>query len=287
MRPYVLSAAVLLAVAFAAPSADEDAKYEVKVAKFAPKGKSVNVTEKMTLKSATKISDADGNALMDAKMQKSSLRVYVEKTIDVDEKKSKQKKYTRTYEKAKDVENDESENKPYQGRTILFELSDGTYKLSAEGKPELGDSDLKELADEANKSEGNEDEALYPKNAVKVGETWKLPAKEIAKVFKELGMDPDTVKGEGKLTKAYKKDGKQWGTMTFVITFKATLGELKKADGQIKGTIDEVIDGVGTAGSASFKVSLKGKQTLEKDCQKFNLDSAIELGISVERGDVK
>ena len=38
MRRYVLSAAVLLAVAFAAPSADDDTKYEIKEANFVAKG---------------------------------------------------------------------------------------------------------------------------------------------------------------------------------------------------------------------------------------------------------
>src|SRR5262249_42479188 len=155
------------AVAFVAPSADDDTKYEIKVAQFVAKGKSVKTTEKTDVTSTVKVTDDNGNALMDTKNKKSMHRVYVEKTIELNEKKTKQKKYTRKYEKAKDVENDESENKPYQGRTIVYELSDGTYKLSAEGEPELGDSDLKELADEANKGDTNLEEALYPKKAVK------------------------------------------------------------------------------------------------------------------------
>jgi hypothetical protein len=287
MRRYVLSAAVLLAVAFAAPSADDDTKYDVKVAKFAPKGKSVKTSEKTDIKSTVKVTDDNDNAVMDTKTKKTLLRVYVEKTIDVDDKANKQKKFTRKYEKAKDVENDESENKPYHGRTIVYELSDGTYKLSAEGQPELSDTDLKELSEEANKPDSKLEEALYPKKAVKVGESWKLPGKDVAAYFKDLKMDVDTVKGEGKLVKAYKKDGKQWGTLEYAITFKSPLGEVKNADGELKATIDQPLDASSTAGKAVFKMSVKAKQTVEKDCKKFNVNVAVEATVNVEATDVK
>src|SRR5262249_11574207 len=172
-------------------------------------------------------------------------------------------------------------------RTIVYEKSDGSWKLSAEGNPELGESDLKELSEEANNDSGKVEDALYPKKAVKIDETWKLPAKEVAAYFKDLKMDVDTIKGEGKLTKTYKKDGKLWGTMQYVITFKSPLGEIKKADGEIKATVDEPIDGSSTAGKATFKVTIKGKQTVEKDCKKFNLDLVVNATITADAAEVK
>src|SRR5262245_59495898 len=210
MRPSVLSIAVLFAAALAAPKAtwadddkksDGDEKYTIKVARFTPKGTPLKANDKVTLKSFVKISDADGNLLMNADQNKSSLRVYEETTLEA--KEGKRTKFTRKYEKAKDVDNDEADNKPYHGRTVVYEKSDGKWSLKAEGTMELSQDDLKDLADQVKRSDRPQD-ALYPSKAVKVGETWKLDAKEFATLFDALKMNPDTVKGLGKLVKAHK-----------------------------------------------------------------------------------
>jgi hypothetical protein len=276
-----------IAALFASVLASADDSYTIKPAKFVAKGKSVKVTDKMTLTSVAKVTDKDNKLLNEDKSVKTSLEIFTEKTLAVDEKSSKRTKFSRTYEKAREVENDESETKPYQGRTILFVKSDGKWKLTAEGKPDLGDNDLDDLADEVNNSSGKSEEALYPKKAVKVGEKWTLSGKEIAEFFKELSMDPDSVKGEGKLLKAYKKDGQQWGTIEFVITFKSAFGELKKGSGELRATIDESIDGSTTAGKATIKITMSGKQMVEKDGKNLNVDLKVEMTINGDRVDVK
>jgi hypothetical protein len=294
MRPIVLSSAAAFAVALLiAPltwadekKAADDEKYTIKAAKFPAKGKSIKVNEKTVLKTVSKVSDADGNAVMDVNKTQTFLRVYVEKTLEVDDKANKRKKFSRKYEKAKDVENDESENKPYQGRTILFEKSDGDWKLSAEGNPELDASDLKDLSDQVNRGERPEN-AMYPKEAVKVGGKWTLNGKDVAKLFDTLKMDADTVKGDGKLVKAYKKGEQQWGTIEYVITFESELGPLKKVKGEMKAIVNEALDGSTTAGKAAFTIKWAGKQTIEANCQKLTVDFTLNITLDSERGDVK
>jgi len=284
MRPFVLSALALAAACvLAAPltradddKKSDDEKYTIKVAKFTPKGQPIKASEKVGVKSAVKITDGDGNLLMDVKQDKSTLRVYEEKTLEVTE--GKRTKYSRKYEKAKDVDGDESDNKVYQGRTIIYEKSDGKWSVTAEGKPELSEDDLKDLSEQVNRSDRPED-ALYPKKAVKVGDKWTLPAKETAKLFETLKMDPDTLKGEGKLVKAHKKGKQQWGTIEYVISFESDLPGLKKAKGTMKATIDQPIDGSSAESKGTFAIKWAGKQSVEQNCMKFNVDFAIDLKV--------
>jgi len=293
MRPIVLSFAVLFAVALAAPRAtwadddkksDDDEKYTIKGAKFVANGKSAKINEKATITSVAKVLDDEGNAILDKKSTKTMYRVYVEKTLGVDDKDEKRTKYTRKYEKAKDVEGDEAENKPYQGKTVVFERSNGKWSLESEG---LGASDLSELTEETNKETDKASEIFYPKEAVKVGGKWKMNGKEVAKFFDELKMKPESVKAEGKLVKAYKKGKQQWGTLEYLITFEADLGEIKKAKGELKVTTDQAIDASTTAGKASFTVKIAAKQTMEQNCKKFTVDVAITGDFVVETTDVK
>src|SRR5262245_43619246 len=226
MRPYVLCAALFAVALFVArptraddkKSADDDKKYTITPTHFPAKSKSLECAVSTTAVTTTKVIGGDGNVLREQKDNWSSERAYVEKTLDVDGKAKTRKKYSRAYEKATDLEGGQAEDKPFSGRTILFEKSDDNWKVSAEGKPALNDDDLKELADAA-RMEAQSIDFIYPKKAVKVGEKWKQAAKDVAKYFVEFAMDPDTVKAEGKLVKVYKKGKQQWATIEHVITF--------------------------------------------------------------------
>src|SRR4051794_8350592 len=88
MRPFVLSVLALCAAVLAAPltraddeKKSQDEKYTIKVAKFTPKGKAMKANEKLSMSSAVKVSDNNGNVLMNVKEAKSTLRVYEEKTL--------------------------------------------------------------------------------------------------------------------------------------------------------------------------------------------------------------
>jgi len=218
MRPYVLSAAALFVVALIAPAltraedkkADDklevdDKAVTIKAPSILPKGKSIKVTEKSTRKEVVKFGDVNLNK------EKKTTLVFVEKTLDVDEKENRRTKFSRNYEKAKEVEGDESSSLPYHGRTVIATKKDDKWEVSAEGKPALDEDDMqvKELVEHINQSEKRQD-ALYPKKPVAVGGKWTMDAKEVAKLFEgsPVKVDTDSIKGEGKLLKVYKKGGK-------------------------------------------------------------------------------
>src|SRR4051794_34857997 len=103
MRPYVLCAAALFAVALVVarpsraddkkPSDDDSKKYTVKPPPTPAKGKSVKVNEKTTVKEASKFGD------LNLKKQKQLVHVYVEKTLEEGDKTNTRKKFSREYEK--------------------------------------------------------------------------------------------------------------------------------------------------------------------------------------------
>jgi len=290
MRPSLLFAAALFAAAVVVASptwaddkkVDDDKTFTIKAPPILAKGKSVKVNEKVTIKEASKLGD------LNLKKQKEQLHVYVEKTIDADDKATTRKKFSRAYESAKEIEGDESTKLPYHGRTIIAESSDGKWELTAEGKPALDSDDLKELSERINRSEKAQD-ALYPKKAVAVGGKWTMDSKEVAKLLDSpiVKIDADSIKGEGKLVKAYKKGDVQWGTLEYVITFESTVLQFKGLKGEVNATIDQPLDGSSQASKAVSKVKLSGKGEVEFNCMKVNYDIAVEQASEAEVTDVK
>ena len=289
MRLSVLSLAALCAAVAAAPltrAEDEkksDEKYTIKVARFPAKGQPIKADETIQQDAKVTVTDGDGNVVMDAKEDKTAVRVYVEKTLSVAN--GKRTRYSRKFEKATDKAGGESENKPYQGRTIVFEKSDGKWSTTAEGDATLSEDDLKELTEQARRADDPErsQDAFYPRKPVKVGEKWALSGKEVAKAFDTLKMDPETVKGEGKLVKAYKKGQQQWGTVEVAITFEGDLGNLKKAKGKLTGTIDQPIDASSAESRGKMEIRWAGKAAIEQNCMKFNVDYDVKVKAQIVR----
>jgi hypothetical protein len=148
MRPYLLCAAALSAAALAAapPRADDkarqdDTKYAIKPTEFVAKGRSARFDMKATFSSATRKTDGDGAVLEEQKENKSSLSLYVEKTLEVDDK-GKRTKFSRAYRKARTASGGRAEDKPYHDRTVLFANVKGKWKVSAVGKPQLDAGEL-------------------------------------------------------------------------------------------------------------------------------------------------
>src|SRR5205085_323768 len=95
------------------------------------------------------------------------------------------------------------------------------YQFTYPDGKELSKDDAAAMAKEFNKEKDDEDELdqlVLPKNAVAVGETWKLQMSAILKQISQedkLVLDAANASGMGKLVKAYKKDGRQFGVMEF------------------------------------------------------------------------
>jgi hypothetical protein len=272
-----------LALSSAATRADDET-FTIKSPKQVGKGESLKVSDKTAVKAKSTVSDDNGNS-MDNSKQITLNRVYVDKTLEVDAKTKRRTKFTRTYEKATDVEGDESTKKPYHGRTIVYEKSEGKWKLTGEGKPELSDADLKDLTEEITRGD-KESEPLYPDKAVKVGDKWKLKGKDVAAFFEALKMDPDSVKAEGKLVKTYKKGDRTWGTLEYVIDFEGKVEIIEKVKSQLKFTLDQPLDGT-PMGKGKFELTQGGKHKIEVNCMKVNVDFKIELAVDREAEPVK
>lgn len=98
----------------------------------------------------------------------------------------------------------------------MIDFKNGKHSFTIDGKDLAGD-DVKFLREEFNEEDTKSnpagfEELFLPKNAVAVGETWKLEIDDVAKPFaKAMEFDASKSTAGGKLIKAYKKDNKQFG----------------------------------------------------------------------------
>jgi len=263
-------------------AAAADETYTIKVAEFPPQGESVKVSATEGMTQVLKVSDENGKVVRNQKTVASKTNVYTEKTLKAEG--NKRVKYQRAYDKAIEKVGDMEKKHPYQGRTVVFARVEGKYVVSAEGEPKLEEKDLAALADEANRETGDKlREALLPKKAVKVGDKWSLPAKQLTKLMEGAPLDPDTVKGEGKLIKAYKKDGKQFGVMEFTFSYDNKKDGVKLGRTDFTTTLDTAIDGSATTGTMTVKVKVAGKRQVEQDGTKYTVEETADVDSKTER----
>jgi hypothetical protein len=182
--------------------------------------------------------------------------IYTEEILEKKDGDRKATKLARTYASAEKSEKDETTKFAYAGETVLIEKKGDKYEFSVKGKA-LKEDEAPDLYKSFNKAEDEpQSEDFLSKDPVKVGETWKLPADKSEKIFKTLGdekMKLDAKKSNisGKLLKAYKKEGAQFGTLEITIEVFVTEidlgGEFAKTKAgskmTIKATIDTCIDG--------------------------------------------
>lgn len=181
-------------------------------------------------------------------------------------------KLERVYEKA-ELTNDGKKITPgFLGKTVLIERTGASYKFTVDGKELTGD-DAAYLSDEFSSKQSEKDDAaierlFIPKQAVAVNEAWKL---DLAGISKELGeeakMTFDLAKstGSGKLTKAYQKDGKQFGVIEIEMDLVLTkIGEGDRALQMDAGSrmkanlrLDACIDGSLNQGSMESTMEMK------------------------------
>ncbi len=169
----------------------------------------------------------------------------------------------------------------------MYELKEGTYQVTAEGG-DVDSEDLDKFAKKANRPKVGQ--ALYPKKAVEVGESWAIGTEAL---FALIGSPPKDdaditkVRGEGKLVKAYKKNGQQWGVIEITGFFPVKkFGPLvleKTVDLQFKTTLDTAIDGTSTAGQLKATVALKGQTQFTQNNMTFTMDIDIAGDMHMER----
>jgi hypothetical protein len=305
----MLSNAFLLLLAgalSAAPVSVEDT-YTIKIKKGA-KGDVTTEDKRETEQTKFKIEDPDGKAVSENETKTVTTTAYKE-TILEKEKGKRATKLRREYTKAAVKAGDKETTLPYQGKTVLIEKKDAKYHFTVENDKELTGKDAAVLEKEFNKKSMDDSDddkilkILFPKKSVKVGMSWKIDPAILIKEFEKEAkgaapLDKDKVTATGKLVRAYKKDGKQFGVLAFEIEMplkgEFPLGETKapiqagskislriNADTCIDGTSSDVVGEMsmhmtlnatfkGPDGK-EYKLSLTSQQTeksTEKDLSK-------------------
>lgn len=176
-------------------------------------------------------------------------------------------KLSRTYTTAEKALKGATTKESYSGQTVLIEKKGEKYELSVGGKA-LKESDAPDLYKKFNKKDGPQNKDFLPAEPVKVGAGWKVAADKAEQIFKsfdddKLKIDPKKSSVEGKLLKAYKKDGAQYGVLELTLTLAVTDIDLNgqsvktSADSKIvmKGTIDTCIDGTVASEDGKMEVT--------------------------------
>jgi hypothetical protein len=206
----------------------------------------------------------------------------------------------RTYTKAKAKEGDRTSSYPWEGKTLLIDKKEKGYEFKIEGGRLLVGLEAAPLAGEFAREEDLPiDRLFFPKKAVAVGDEWKLDMEALVKELKGGAMEFDVAKskGTGKLTKAYKKGGRQYGSWTIryelPIKSAGTGGEKMTAEAgsvqKVEITFDGCIDGSSASGTTKmrFEVKLAGTYTDRKANRKFHIDQDDTTETEVRREEGK
>ena len=125
----------------------------------------------------------------------------------------------RTYEVHQLRQGDETTSLPLHGKSVIIEKTDEKYRFRFEGGAELSPREAEDLIDEfQNPSRPRLDlDELLTEDVVEVQRTYKINPKVLVKVFAPVVgptmIDDNQPKGDYTLTRAYKKDGKQYGVL--------------------------------------------------------------------------
>jgi hypothetical protein len=285
MRALLLTVCVAALAPFTL-AADES--HNIKIKRHPAPGKSFTIRDTTRSVDRTRLTDAAGKVILDGKVRKEVREEeYTETTVEGGE--PAPKKFKRFYRKARVDRGKGLVAEAREGKVVVFELKDGKYHVSVEDKGELPKRELANLAKEAEghlKDDLNT--AILPGRAVKVGETWVIPAKKLMPPT-ELVIDPARSKAEGRLVKVYKKGGHPWGR----LQLKASL-VLNKLDNlqfdppgamEIEVTFDAPIDGTGPRGQAQSKFTIAGKGTAEQGGMRFTFQTSTQVETIREAGD--
>jgi hypothetical protein len=267
MKRYL--SAVLFAGLLALPTAAADSDAITIKIKENVEGDSYNIDAAKTSKAMSKVVDAQGKVLMEMNEEVTETATYKETVVKV-EKDKKPTKLEREYTKAEVKKGAKTEDLGLAGKTVLIERKGDKYTFTFKGGEEVKGTAAKTLAEEfkdKNEESNQMEKLLLPKGAVKVGDEWKLDMDPILKEFgKGEGIDIDKAKatGTGKLLKAYKKDGKQFGDLQFKLELPVKSlnnGQLKFPDGAkmiLEFSIDGCLDGTSGAGTSQMKMKMDG-----------------------------
>jgi hypothetical protein len=253
-------------------------KYTIKL-KHSTQGEVTMNTREETKKEAITVTGADGNVLQEKTQTSIDINKYKEEII---EKTAGQRttKAKRSYSESTRKTDDAMEQRSYHGKVVDIERKGDDYLFTVDGK-ELPAAEAGDLANSFNAKKPTDEEVdklLLPSKPVAVGDSWDIDAKLFVK---QLGgdeklaksFDAEKAKASGKLTKAYKTDGRQHGVVEFTISIpmKALEGEHPCRDGSkmdLTMVVDGCIDGTVQPESATMTMKVAGTADFVQDGQK-------------------
>lgn len=226
-------------------------------------GDKVKVT--VTEKTDSDMTISVGGNDMAKKEAKGRSFVYVDEVLAVEKGAPKPTKLKRTYEKAELSTDGNSKKLPVEGKTVLIEKKDGKYAYTIDGTT-VNAEVAKILDGEFNKKDKDEArDIMFPKKAIKEGETWKIDPEKLTKGLGGEGIKLDGAKVEagGKLVKTYKEGGKQFAELEIKVTAPITdlggKGEVKVKSGSLAVTMkgDGCVDGTSPKGKSTTLMEFK------------------------------
>lgn len=262
MRPIL----PVLVVALASPLGFAQETHTIKLKLNVEPGKSMTSADSHKDKGSTKILDADGKVVKE--ISPGGAESVTRDVVLEADKLGNPTKFIRKYVKANNTEDGKTTAYSYEGRTLLFEKkADGTFRIGTEGKDPIDAKDTEKLFRAVNKPSESDEimKQLDPKKPVKVGESWKLDPKPIAKAL-EFKVDEAKSILTAKLSKVTMKGKAKVGTFEIDITLMMSESHdpiLLKFDPpatfSMKGTVELPIDASSTEVKASLKADLKGE----------------------------
>ncbi len=188
-----------------------------------------------------------------------------EQVLQADAGAGDKRKLRRRYSRAERTHNGKEQVLPYAGKTVLIEPKGDRYTFRWLDGAEL--SGQEELEEEFNGKvpplPGLGGVWLLPRGPVRVGESWKVdpaPFLKILATAKEMRFDTSRATARGKLLRAYRKDGRQYGVLDvrFDVTPRSIGADgvtlkLKASQWTFRLLLDGCIDG------SSIAYRLKGQ----------------------------
>lgn len=207
----------------------------------------------------------------------------------------------RTYTKAEIKQGDTTKAYPWQGKTLLIDKKAKGYEFKLEGDRLLIGQEALPLAMEFPEEEQVKLDRLFlPRNAVAVGEEWKLDLDALVKEMTRSGsleIDRDKATGTGKLVKVYQKGGRRYAVWT--VRYELPLKSLGKGEGKMTAeagskqkaefTYDGCIDGTSTSVTTKIRYQMKVAGTINNTRvnRKFHINQDDTTETEVKREEVK
>jgi len=255
--------------------------YTIKL-KTLGKGEVVRVTKTSTTTREQKLYSVKEGDYVETKSVDERTFIYTESVLERDAN-NRPTRLRRQYEKAQQTivsseteKDDTTETLTFDWKAVMIEKKGERYHFQLEGGAELPADQAKPLDGEFNSGWWDGDKAILPGKPVKVNETWRVNVDELAKILESDTLSFDVAKASGtcKLVKAYKKDGRQFGTMELQVELPLKRFELKKgrpfvfqagARIALNSSMDRCIDGSADEGTETVltQVKVSGTTVLE------------------------